>query len=179
MPDGTSSYYINERFLSGILEKSGELHEAIATPSSTAEQRERVSSFRPEALLLSSGRPGADEPSWVVSPWQATQLWGIYRLNVDPVLKVLHLPTAEPLFYAALHGNGPEDHIALLFAVYFAAVTTLSPSDTKNLLGRDKAFATTCFQANIQQALFGSSFLDSPTISGLQALSIYIVRQTL
>jgi hypothetical protein len=98
-------------------------------------------------------------------------------MNVDPVLKVLHLPTAEPLFYAALHGNGPEDHFALLFAIYFAAVTTLSPSDTKNLLGRDKAFAILCFRANIQQALLSSAFLDSPTISGLQALSIYIVSQ--
>jgi hypothetical protein len=62
MPDETSTCYINERFLSGILEESEELHQAIATPGSTAEQRDRVPSFRPEGLLLSSRRPGADEP---------------------------------------------------------------------------------------------------------------------
>lgn len=169
--DGGSTRYINETFLSRILEKDSGLHKAIGTPRDSAEP---TGGFRPEGLLLSRSRPPTEEPL-DLSRWQAAQLWQIYRTNVDPVVKILHLPTVEPLVYSTMNDGGSEDLKALLYAIYFAAVTSLSATDASNLLGRDKRSALLDFQARIETALVDSACFDLPSILSLQALAIYIV----
>ncbi|KAH8422326.1 Zn(II)2Cys6 transcription factor [Aspergillus melleus] len=170
--DGGSTRYINETFLSRILEKDSGLHKAIGTPRDSAEP---AVGFRPEGLLLSrSRRPSTEEEQLDLSRWQAAQLWQIYRTNVDPVVKILHLPTVEPLVYSTMNDGGSEDLKALLYAIYFAAVTSLSGTDAANLLGRDKRSALLDFQSRIETALADSACFDLPSILSLQALAIYI-----
>lgn len=171
--DGGSTRYINETFLSRILEKDSGLHKVIGTPRDSSEP---LGGFRPEGLLLSrSRRPSAEEDQLDLSRWQAAQLWQIYRTNVDPVVKILHLPTVEPLVYSTMNDGGSEDLKALLYAIYFAAVTSLSATDAANLLGRDKRTALLDFQSRIETALVDSACFDLPSILSLQALAIYIV----
>jgi hypothetical protein len=109
--------------------------------------------------------------------WQATQLWQLYLTNVDPFLKLLHVPTTEPCIFAAI--NQPEDtpaeFQALLFAIYFAAATSIVSTDVIAILGRDRTTALSMFQRGLEVSLGTVSFMDSPTITTLQAMGIYIV----
>ncbi|KAE8385895.1 C6 transcription factor [Aspergillus alliaceus] len=171
LPDGGSTRYINETFLSHILEKERTLHKVIGTPRNTDKI---TSDIRPEGLLARSRRPPTRENEVDLSRWQSTQLWQIYRNNVDPVVKILHLPTVEPLVYSTMNGEGSDDCKALLFAIYFAAVTSLSESDAANLLGRDKRSSLLDFQARIEGTLIDAACLDAPSMLSLQALAIYI-----
>ncbi|KAB8220162.1 cytochrome P450 [Aspergillus novoparasiticus] len=171
VPDGASTRYINETFLSQILDKEKALYKVIGTPRETDEI---TSGLRPEGLLASSRRPTSWSNELDLSRWQSAQLWQIYRNNVDPVVKILHLPTVEPLVYATMNGEGSDDCRALLFAIYFAAVTSLSEVDAANLLGRDRRSCLLDFQARIEKVVIDAACLDAPTMLSLQALAIYI-----
>jgi hypothetical protein len=109
--------------------------------------------------------------------WQATQLWQIYLVNVDPFLRVLHVPTTEPSVFAAI--NHPEDvpaeFNALLFAIYFAATTSLLAPDVATIVGRDRASVLNTYRRGLEISLSMASFLDAPTITSLQAMAIYMV----
>ena len=173
VPDGASTRYINETFLSQILDKERALYKVIGTPRDTDEI---TSGLRPEGLLASSRYPANSSNVLDLSRWQSAQLWQIYRNNVDPVVKILHLPTVEPLVYSTMNGEGSDDCRALLFAIYFAAVTSLSEVDAANLLGRNRRCCLLDFQARIEKVLIDAACLDAPSMLSLQALAIYIVR---
>ncbi|KAE8359924.1 cytochrome P450 [Aspergillus caelatus] len=171
VPDGASTRYINETFLSQILDKEKALYKVIGTPHDTDEI---TTGLRPEGLLASSRHPANSSNELDLSRWQSAQLWQIYRNNVDPVVKILHLPTVEPLVYSTMNGEGSDDCRALLFAIYFAAVTSLSEVDAANLLGRDRRSCLLDFQARIEKVLIDAACLDTPSMLSLQALAIYI-----
>jgi hypothetical protein len=58
---------------------------------------------------------------------EAVYLWRTYFNNVDPFVKILHIPTIEPTIYAAI--NNPEsiapDISTLLFAIYLSATLSI------------------------------------------------------
>ena len=64
-------------------------------------------------------------------PSHGTFLWSVYLENVDPLLKILHVPTMEGILRDAR--RNPEKlspgNECLVFAVYFAAVVTLDDAD--------------------------------------------------
>jgi hypothetical protein len=111
------------------------------------------------------------------SRWHAMQLWQAFVNNVDPLVKILHLPTAQGTIFAAI--NNPdkveEDLNALLFSVYFAATTSLTSADAANLLGQPKSTALNSYKQGLEQSLAGANILDTPSIRSLQALTIYLV----
>ncbi|KAB8264793.1 cytochrome P450 [Aspergillus pseudonomiae] len=171
VPDGASTRYINEAFLSQILDKEKALYKVIGTPRDTDEIN---AGLRPEGILASARRPAHGGNELDLSRWQSAQLWQIYRNNVDPVVKILHLPTVEPLVYSIMNGEGSDDCRALLFAIYFAAVTSLAEVDAANLLGRDRRSSLRDFQARFEKVMIDAACLDAPSMLSLQALAIYI-----
>ena len=60
----------------------------------------------------------------------------IFVLNVDPVYKLVHIPTIEPIVYAAIDHTYEvaADLRALIFAIYFSALTSTlrGAADLKN-----------------------------------------------
>lgn len=63
------------------------------------------------------------------SSWLAV-LWSTYRQNVEPLIKLFHIPTADLVIRAARAKRGlPPSREALVFAICFAAVTSLEPDE--------------------------------------------------
>lgn len=108
---------------------------------------------------------------------QAAWLWQVHQNNVDPLLKLLHIPTTQPLISAAI--NDPKqvrpDLGVPLFAIYFAAVTRLRAPEVPFLLNIDRQTALSRYQRGLEVYLHIDCFLDLPTISSLQAMSICLV----
>jgi hypothetical protein len=105
------------------------------------------------------------------------QLWQAFVNNVDPLVKILHLPTAQGTIFATI--NNPdkvkEDLNALLFSAYFAATTSLKSTDAANLLGQPKSTTLNSYRQGHEQSLAGANILDIPSMRSLQALTIYLV----
>jgi hypothetical protein len=105
------------------------------------------------------------------------KLWQAYVQNVDPQNKILHIPTAQVTIYEAINDpeQAPAEVKCLLFSIYLAAVTALSPSEAYCLLSRDKTSALETFRLGVEFALSAANVFEKPTFMGVQALGIYIV----
>ena len=118
-----------------------------------------------------------DTRSYSPSRWHAMQLWQAFVTNVDPIAKILHIPTTQAIVYAAI--NSPqmikEDLRALLFSIYFAATTSLTSTAAASLLGQDKSITLNKYKQGLEQSLAAANILETPSISSLQALTIYLV----
>jgi hypothetical protein len=166
--------YIDEHLLSGFLEKDKELQTAIGTPRSAGKSPGRQSLLRVEGLITNSLREHIDFQALQPSRWQAIQLWQTFLGRVDPVVKVLHIPSTQPRVFAAINqpGDASADTQALLFAICFAATTALHSDDP---LREEIRSDIRRYQQGFELALYRSSFLDAPTLISLQAMAIYQV----
>jgi hypothetical protein len=61
-------------------------------------------------------------------------MWQVYQENVDPIVKILHVPTVEILVKETrknLDSLTPGNE-ALMFAIYFAAITSMDEEDVSS-----------------------------------------------
>jgi hypothetical protein len=138
----------------------------------------RASSFNIGAIFsgfnqFMTERQGHHYPS----RFQATQLWQAFVNNVDPIAKILHIPTTQATIFAAINNpsNVDNDLDALLFSIYFAATSSLTSDHAAHLLGQPKNDALRNYKQGLEQSLAGANILDTPSLKSLQAMVIYLV----
>ncbi|KAL4781314.1 fungal-specific transcription factor domain-containing protein [Aspergillus varians] len=168
-----SSHYFDEILLSRVLEEEREM-QYMLTNGETSDNK-----FS-ESLNISgilSSPPAVESRVFRPTKWQSTQLWQTFVNNVDPLTKILHIPTAQASVFGAISDASEtiEDINALLFAIFYAATTSLEEDDVGALLGHDKRTALGVFKLCFEQSLSRVNILDNPSLLSLQALAIYLL----
>ncbi|EMC99905.1 hypothetical protein BAUCODRAFT_63686, partial [Baudoinia panamericana UAMH 10762] len=110
-------------------------------------------------------------------PGQIVQYWELFKDRVDPLVKVLHIPTIEPtVLSAASHlSNLSRGFETLLFAIYYAATTALTPQDCLLKFNEEKLILLTRYRFGLEQSLARASFLTTEEIVVLQAFVIFLI----
>lgn len=110
-------------------------------------------------------------------PAQVIKLWQIYLERVNPLTKIIHVPTLQPyVIEAAGASRGiPLNVESLLFAIYTISVVALSPEECIRLLDCPKEDAIKRFSRGVRIALMKLGFLTSYDLVVLQALVLYLV----
>ncbi|KAH6718329.1 fungal-specific transcription factor domain-containing protein [Leptodontidium sp. MPI-SDFR-AT-0119] len=170
-----SSRYFNESFLSRIMEEEKDIHSLIGLQVDEKSQPEKRHAIQLEPLLSNFHKPVTGE-SYHPTKSCAVQLWQAFVNNVDPMIKIFHLPTTQAIVYAAIKNTNESgaDTNALLFSIYFAATASLNHKSLVNILGNDKTTALNQFKRGLEQSLATSKFLDTPNLVTLQAITLYI-----
>lgn len=110
---------------------------------------------------------------------QLNALFYFYQKNVDPMVKLLHIPSLRKLVMSAStnvdaipSGNYVE---ALLFAMYYAAITSLTQEECLQNFhdGRNSLLAR--YRSGTESALSNADLLCTKEIGTLQALVIFLV----
>ncbi|KAL7939071.1 hypothetical protein V8C35DRAFT_145 [Trichoderma chlorosporum] len=108
----------------------------------------------------------------------ALRLWNVYVRSVDPVLKILHIPTAQAAVVATILDarSAQPSMLALTFAIYYAAVTALCHHDCDEPvdLSWEKPVLLERYQIALDRLLVTPDFMNRPDMTGLQALAIYV-----
>lgn len=114
----------------------------------------------------------------VPSAVQIFRLWQVFLERVNPITKLVHVPTLQPIVIeaAANHRNVPHNMQALLFSIYLVSVVSLSQAETKQMLDMTKDEALKKFTAGVKAALTKADFLRHYDMVTLQALVLYLVR---
>ncbi|KAH7382087.1 hypothetical protein BKA64DRAFT_607732 [Cadophora sp. MPI-SDFR-AT-0126] len=109
-------------------------------------------------------------------PSQLPYYLQIYAEKVDVLVKIVHMPTIEALFKDAQHdlNSLSRSTEALLFAIYFAVITSMSGEDVKSNLGCERKVAYDRYRFGVEQALARANFLDSSDLTTLQAFVLYL-----
>lgn len=96
------------------------------------------------AGLLFSDGSGCGTEDMHPEPAQILGLWQIFIERVNPITRIIHIPTLQPLVAAAATDRRSleKKKEALLFAIYTFAAVALSESECRTLLrcSRDDAF---------------------------------------
>ncbi|CRK23793.1 hypothetical protein BN1708_013802 [Verticillium longisporum] len=172
---GLSSQYFNEILISRVLDEEQDIQTVLSTPVSEATRPVSVPQFNPMGIFSvpSYSRPLS---SFLPNKTVATQLWKAYVDKVEPCTKVLHLPTAEVLVYTVIDkpGECSPGMLALSFAIFFAAATVYDQDEAVGVLGNDPVASLQLLKTGLEQAIAHADFLESPTVTTIQALAIYL-----
>lgn len=143
------------------------------TPSSV----EYGSTMSPSALLFSAFRNAVDLRDFHPPPMQAFMLWQAFLQNVNPMSKVIHAPSVQPIIIEASKDleTVPKPSVALLFAIYAAAIMSLKEEDCQAQFDAPKPLLLTRYFSACQQALAAASFMKSRNLVTLQAFVIFLV----
>jgi hypothetical protein len=129
--------------------------------------------------LVAGSRLGTAN-SFYPSPTQAKALVETFVSNVDPVIKVLHIPTLRKEVdsqFSAQTVTRKTNHMNLLLAaVFFASVTSMTESECQTHLQLSKQTAVSGFRYAFEDGLARSHFMSRADMVTLQALVIFIVR---
>jgi hypothetical protein len=103
--------------------------------------------------------------------------------NVDPIIKVLHIPSLQRFLQSTAfdldQNSCSKQMAALMFAIYFAAVISMTDEECLEHAKETKQYLLPKYQKNIELALAQADFMSSPEIATLQALVIYLVSHSI
>lgn len=147
-------------------------HEKVPSssgPRSTPEKRAGCIAF-PE---VSSE---ATTPPLRLTLMEMRVLWTTYENNVAPLVKVFHHPSLGVLYEKLSSGvqlPSSRDN-AMFWAVNFAAVISLCPTECQTLLGRSKSHLARQYRHAAEQAFADAGLLNTSSISVLQAFLLFL-----
>ncbi|KAH8646122.1 putative fungal-specific transcription factor [Xylariales sp. PMI_506] len=101
----------------------------------------------------------------------------VYADRIDPLLKILHLPTFWPMLTGAAHDpyNLPKSLEALVFNFYLASISCLEDGECQSALGAPRALLYLRYRTAARQALVGAGFMSTSSPTTLQAYVMFMV----
>lgn len=174
------SRYINNSFWASLNNEVEDLKAVLIEPSDDEEDVNSPDSSEPgqhQGFIFGLSSTSVDMRALHPTPEIAHQLWEAHKDSVEPLVKVLHIPTFEPTFNEAIAhpekvGKGLE---SLLFAIYYGAVTSKTPEECLQRWGEDRSSLLNRYRFALEQALARANFLYCDEIVILQAFVIFLI----
>lgn len=142
------------------------------TPTNSAESNAAELLFPPDNFSLSlSNLDLQPDPAHIFSLWQ------IFLDRVNPITKLIHVPSLQPYVVEATTNpaNVPLKYRALLFSIYLMATISLSDQECTQLLGIPREQALQQFSSGTTKALIKCDYLRNYDMAILQCLSLFLV----
>jgi hypothetical protein len=110
-------------------------------------------------------------------PDHVIKLWQTFLENVNPLTKILHVPTFHKVILdtSADLQKVSRSTEALMFAIYSCTVVSMSDDECKESIGEPKARLLVRWRCACQQALMSAGLLHSSDLVVLQAFVLYLV----
>ncbi|OJD12422.1 hypothetical protein AJ78_06986 [Emergomyces pasteurianus Ep9510] len=108
---------------------------------------------------------------------QMLMLLDTYLDNVAPLLPIFHRPTIRQCFLTASNNLDVlnKNSEAALFSVYYAAITSMDPSQCLSILGQDRNTMLSRSRVAMEQAMARANILNSQSIVLLQAVVLFLL----
>ncbi|KAH8433127.1 fungal specific transcription factor domain-containing protein [Aspergillus melleus] len=150
------------------------------TPASGPERESSQLQAASTPMLVAQPGPPASTSSGVFEfypdPQLALRLWSVYVKSVDPVLKILHIPTTQSAVIATILDpkSAGSSMVALTFAIYFAAITALGFHGEPELPVEERPVLLKRYKAALDRLLIATDVMNQPEMTALQALAIFV-----
>lgn len=108
---------------------------------------------------------------------EAQILWKTHVENVEPICKILHVPSTSDMVrrVSAQPQSATKAEECLLFAIYHFAIFSMADDDCVQLLQEPRDALLQRYQFAAKQALVNANFLKSTEIAVLQAYTLYLM----
>ncbi|PVH97118.1 hypothetical protein DM02DRAFT_616722 [Periconia macrospinosa] len=103
-------------------------------------------------------------------------LWDFFLLNVDIMAKVLYKPAVGALIERASRDTSSlSNEEPLLFAIWLASVTTMTPEQCLKLHREERSILVRRYRYALDQSLTQNGWMTTQNIVMLQSLTLYLV----
>lgn len=178
-------------FWSNLGDEVGGLRQLIENPMDDEEPQEELDNSNSSSVETKNPSPNFvfgdsysfSRSSEIPYPSDAHRdlLFHLYFSNVNNVCRIAHKPICDIHLQRSKKLMNKEGRIqfssieALTFAMYFAAIMSITPEDCWNYFSQDRDTLLVQYQQGTEAALIKANFMDSLEIDTLQALVLYIV----
>jgi hypothetical protein len=106
------------------------------------------------------------------------QLWQVYIENINPLLKMTHVPSVQSQVFEATTRleSAPKNIEALMFGMYVMAISSMDEAEINRRFNAGKKDMLARFFPALQQALVNANFMRVNDSICLQAFLLYLVR---
>lgn len=179
--DKGRSRYINNSFWASLNNEVEDLKAVLIKPSEDEDDGNSPDSSEQagqhQGFIFGLSSTNVDMQALHPTREVARQFWEAYKESVEPLVKVLHVPTFEITFQDALEhpekvGKGLE---SLLFAIYYGAVTSTAAEECQEKWGEDRPSLLNKYRFALEQALARANFLYCDEIVILQAFVVFLI----
>ncbi|KAH7123178.1 fungal-specific transcription factor domain-containing protein [Dactylonectria macrodidyma] len=127
-------------------------------------------------LLLSGDDPTIRAEYLQPDPVHVFRLWQLFLDRVNPLGKVIHVPTVQPYVMeaAAKISNVSLPQQALLFSIYAIAITSVSDDECAAMFNMSRDTAVHRFTLGAKLSLIRFNFLKNYDMAVLQALILFL-----
>lgn len=174
--DKENSHYVENTLWENLRDEIQDPKDALQGSSDSDETSETLYPHA-ETLLVGYGSHSADLSALHPPAVQIFRMWQTFLVNVNPLVKMFHAPTIQQLILDASGNleNIPRHTEALMFAIYFLAVTSLTTEDCQSMFEASRNQLLAKYSHGTQQALINARFLKSLNILTLQSLVLYLL----
>ncbi|KID98485.1 C6 zinc finger domain-containing protein, partial [Metarhizium majus ARSEF 297] len=119
----------------------------------------------------------SDTPDTQPGPVEAMNLWEHFLERVNPLTKIVHVPTLEPYVMRAAVGMHlvPIEYQALLYSIYAMAVISMSEQECFDLLGHSRDTMLKRYGGSTKRALMKYNHRENYIMITLQTLILYLL----
>jgi len=134
-------------------------------------------SFAPDPLSGAFAGSSANLRRFHPTHDEAMVLWRTHVVNVEPLCKILHVPTVAKMVEAVSVRPDTASSVdeCLLFAVYHFAVVSMSDDECTQKLGQPRARLMKRYHSATRQSLVNAAFLKTTEMAVLQALVLFLL----
>ena len=110
------------------------------------------------------------------SPERILQLWKVFTENVDPLTKVVHVPSLRPAIEKAANNPTavPRSFEALMWSIYSAAIMSLKDDDCRQQFSEPRKVLLSKYVYATEAALSRAKFMRTTSLVTLQAYVLYL-----
>lgn len=160
------------------LQDAGDILPEEETPSTSAEPRKQLSEELNSSFIFGGVDSRQSLTQLHPNAIQIFQLWNTFIEGVNPLTKIVHVPTLQQeLLNAAsdLSSLSPEME-ALMFSIYSSALLCMQVDEVQKYFKEPKSILLTKYRQCAQQALVNAGILATSDLRVLQAFLLFIVR---
>lgn len=110
-------------------------------------------------------------------PLQIFELWDLFRSNIDPLIKVFHMPTMNEKVMRLKDSLSSldSDTERLMFTIYHSALSSMTSEDVFAQFGATKGRLLALYQGLLDRTFLAITGEENPGFTTLQALVTHIV----
>ncbi|RAK87868.1 hypothetical protein BO79DRAFT_22679 [Aspergillus costaricaensis CBS 115574] len=107
----------------------------------------------------------------------ATKLWHAYVENVEPLCKVLHVPTVAMMVNTVSKhpATASKNDECVLFVIYYFAVFSMSDDECSREFDNTRTYLMSKYRTAFIQALVNASWLKTTAMPVLQAYTLFLI----
>lgn len=129
------------------------------------------------AFILGYRSADVDLRSCQPLPSHVPFLWSVYQENVEPLIKVLHVPTVNTLMRDTRRSPDKmtPGNECLVFAICFSAIVSLEVEEVRDNFNLEKDDLLRQYRFALEQSLARANFLYTSDLVVLQAFAIFLI----